>query len=61
MENNNIIDKRPIRLEDIMKEGYIPFLGGRPERENIISEDDIINLRINLNITSSVEEFLKIL
>jgi len=59
MEKNNVIDKRHIRLEDIIKDGYIPFLGGRPERETIICEDDIMNLRINLNITNSVEEFLR--
>jgi hypothetical protein len=59
MENKKIIDKRQIRLEEVMKADYIPFLGGRPERSKVISTDDIVNLKINLNTTESVEEFIK--
>jgi hypothetical protein len=59
MENKNIIDKRQIRLEDVMKPDYIPFMGGRPERGTVIRTDDIVNLKINLNTTDSVEEFIK--
>jgi hypothetical protein len=59
MENKNIIDKRQIRLEEVMKPDYIPFLGGRPERETVIRMDDIMNLKINLNTTDSVDEFIK--
>jgi len=58
MENKRIIDKRQIRLEEVMKPDYIPFLGGRPERLTVIRADDIVNLKIILNTTESVEEFL---
>jgi len=59
MENKKIIDKRQIRLEEVMKPDYIPFMGGRPERITVIRMDDIVNLKINLNTTESVEEFIK--
>jgi hypothetical protein len=32
----------------------IPFLGGRPEREDVISDDDIMNLRITLETTNDI-------
>jgi hypothetical protein len=37
----------------------IPFLGGRPDRDQPISEDDITNLRIALNTTRSVAALLR--
>jgi hypothetical protein len=43
----------------VMKKDYIPFLGGRPERETIVGKDDIMNLEITLNTCSTVDEFLK--
>jgi hypothetical protein len=55
----NVIDKRSIKLEDVMKPDYIPFLSGRPERESIIGKDDVMNLEITLHTSRSVEEFLK--
>jgi hypothetical protein len=58
MENKRIVDKRQIRLEEVMKPDYIPFLGGRPERLTVIRADDIVNLKIILNMTGSVEEFI---
>jgi hypothetical protein len=59
MENKKVVDKRQIKLEDIMKPGYIPFLGGRPERETVICYDDVMNLAIQLNTNDTVEELLK--
>ncbi|HUI94062.1 MAG TPA: hypothetical protein VLX68_17620 [Chitinivibrionales bacterium] len=56
--NRHVIDKRSIKLEDVLKKDYIPFLGGRPKRESIISKDEITNLEITLNTCKSVEEFL---
>ena len=58
MEKKPIIDKRSIRLEEVMKKDYIPFLGGRPDREKIISPDDILNLKIKINLEQSVEDFI---
>lgn len=40
--------------------GTIPFLTGRPERDTIISNDDIMNLKIALNVCKTLDEFLKI-
>jgi hypothetical protein len=59
MEDRHVIDKRSIKLEDVMKKDYIPFLGGRPERQTIIGKDDILNLEITLNTCSTVDEFAK--
>jgi len=61
MEKRNVLDKRQVKLENIMKEGYIPFLSGRPDRNTVIGSDDVLNLRIALNTTGSVEEFLKVI
>ncbi len=58
MKNNLIVDKRKVRLEDVMKPGFIPFLGGRPKRETIISKDEITNLQITLYTTRTVNEFI---
>lgn len=59
MEDKNIVDKRSIKLEDVLKPDYIPFLAGRPPREKVIGADDIINLKINLNTCNTVEDLLK--
>jgi hypothetical protein len=58
MENRHVIDKRSIKLEDVLKKDYIPFLGGRPKREIIINKDDITDLEITLNLCFTVNEFL---
>jgi hypothetical protein len=55
----NVIDRRQIHLEKIMRPDYIPFLGGRPKRTIIINNEDIMNLSIMLNTTDSVETFIK--
>jgi hypothetical protein len=54
----NVIDRRQIHLEKVMRPDYIPFLGGRPTRTTVISADDILNLTIALNTTQSVESFV---
>lgn len=54
-KKKNVIDKRKIRLEEVTKDEYIPFLGGRPERDTIINQDDITNLIIALN-TQTIEQ-----
>jgi hypothetical protein len=59
MEDRHVIDKRSIKLEDVMKKDYIPFLGGRPQRQTIIGKDDIMNLEITLNTCLTVDEFVK--
>ncbi len=58
MENKNVVDKRAVKLEDVLRPDYIPFLGGRPARQMVIGKEDAINLTIALNTSESVEEFL---
>jgi hypothetical protein len=59
MNNPHVIDKRTVKLEEMTRKGFIPFLGGRPKRETIINKDEIMNLAILINTTANVEEFLK--
>jgi hypothetical protein len=56
--NKNVIDKRSIKLEHIMSPNYIPLGSGRPNRDNVISNDDILNLQIAFGNSNSVEEFI---
>ena len=58
MERKSVVDKRSIKLEDVMKPGYIPFLAGRPERETVIGKDDLMNVEILLNTKNTVEELI---
>ncbi|MBD3314410.1 MAG: hypothetical protein GF344_01370 [Chitinivibrionales bacterium] len=58
MPKRNVIDKRKIRLKEVMDENYIPFLGGRPKRNTIISDDEVLNLSIALNTSKNLDEFL---
>jgi hypothetical protein len=59
LEKKNVIDKRSIKLENVLKPDYIPFLSGRPERETVIGKDDLMNLEIAIGTTTTVDEFLK--
>ena len=54
-----INDLRNNKLERVLSDDYIPFLQGRPERPTIISEDEILNLKIALNQNLRFDEFLK--
>jgi hypothetical protein len=58
MEKNNVIDKRSVKLENLLRPDYIPLGAGRPEREKVIGKDDILNLRIALNTSESLSAFL---
>jgi len=44
------------------EEGFplIPLGQGRPERDNIVSKQDIVDLKIDLFHVATVEDFLKI-
>jgi hypothetical protein len=59
MNNPHVIDKRTVKLEEMKRQGFIPFMGGRPMRETIINNDDILNLTILMNTTASVEDLLQ--
>ena len=58
MKNEHVNDKRFVRLENVLASDYIPFLSGRPERQDSISHDDETNLKIMLNLTRNVNEFI---
>lgn len=57
-DKRNVVDKKTIKLEDVMKSDYIPFLSGRPEREKIIGKDDLMNVEILLNTTVTVDDLI---
>jgi len=59
MKKSNVVDSRRFKLEDIKKADYIPFLGGRPKRIQVIQHDDILNLSIALHTEKSFEELIK--
>jgi hypothetical protein len=59
LEKKKVIDRRSVKLENVMKPDYIPFLSGRPNRETVIGKDDLMNLAIVLNTAMTVEEFIK--
>lgn len=48
------IDKRRVSLTD----QFIPMGEDRPDRDTVISDDDVNNLKIALNTTSTINEFL---
>jgi hypothetical protein len=54
-----INDSRRFKLEKVLRKGEIPFLSGRPQRREVINQNDILNLRIALNTEESLEAFLK--
>ncbi len=53
-----IMDKRRVKLDELLKKDYIPFLAGRPKRDNPIGSDDLINLRIAFNTAKHLDDFL---
>lgn len=59
MEKQNLLENQLNMNEKNSKKTSIPFLGGRPDRITIISQDEIINLKINLNVSKSVDEFIQ--
>jgi hypothetical protein len=49
---------RAAKWEKILAGDYIPMFGGRPIRRFNINKDDVLDLRILLNTTTSVDDFL---
>ncbi|GEM_PF-2050808 len=56
---NKIKDTRSVKLEKVLSGDFIPLFGGRPDRSAKIGKDDSLDLKIFLNVTTSVEEFLQ--
>lgn len=53
-----VSDRRRISLEDALHGTLIPWLGGRPERAKDIGKEDLVDLKIVLETTNDVNQFL---
>lgn len=47
------------RLKELISDDYIPFFGGRPDRNHPITPQEVIDLKIDLWTTSSADRFLE--
>jgi hypothetical protein len=54
----NFHDNRAVKLEKAYSSDFIPLFSGRPVRASRIGKDDSLDLKIILNTTRDVEEFL---
>lgn len=54
----NYHDHRAVKLEKAYSSDFIPLFSGRPVRTSRIGKDDSLDLKIILNTTRDVEEFL---
>jgi hypothetical protein len=59
MKRRHVVDKRSVKLESVAREDYIPFMGGKPDRNTVIDTEDVTNLIISLNTSKSLEEFVE--
>lgn len=59
MRRRHVVDKRSVKLENVAREDYIPFMGGKPDRNTVIDNEDLTNLVIALNTSKSLEEFIE--
>jgi hypothetical protein len=53
-----IRDDRSVRLNKVMSQDFIPLFAGRPKRETVIGKDDLLDVKIFLNSTHTVDEFI---
>ncbi len=58
---DNVNDKRFVKLESVMSPDYIPFLSGRPLREDQINKDDLLNIKILINQYKDSRELIEAL
>lgn len=56
-----ITDTRRFYLKRILAADYIPLFGGRPSRAEPIGQDDILDLRITLGCTETIDQLIAIL
>jgi hypothetical protein len=54
----NFHDDSAVKLEKAYSSDFIPLFSGRPVRTSRIGKDDSLDLKIILNTTRDVEEFL---
>ena len=53
-----IRDSRAVKLQKVLSGDHIPLFSGRPVRDEIINNHDIIDLKILLHSTKSIEQFI---
>ncbi len=58
MSERNLMDELNVMLAKAMEDEYKKLFRGRPKRNSEINYEDIINLKIALNCSKSLEEFL---
>lgn len=51
-------DRRKQIFEELTGHVQVNIIG-RPDRDTIINDEDILNLKISLNITNDVNEFVR--
>jgi hypothetical protein len=51
-------DNRAVKLENVLSSDFIPLFSGRPDRIARIDRNDAVDLKIILNTTGDVQEFL---
>ena len=54
----NFRDPRTAKIEKVLSPDFIPMFGGRPLRTDRIDKDDGVDLKILLNTTRDVSQFL---
>ncbi len=59
MRQRDLMEELNIMLENAMNEDSIELFHGRPSRKSPINREDIINLKIALYCSKSLEEFLE--
>ena len=59
MEKPGTSIKRDVKVTPYVFKKIIPFLKGRPDRIVAICDDDLVNLKIALNIDQDLDGFLK--
>ncbi|MGB7569612.1 MAG: hypothetical protein WBM07_17240 [Chitinivibrionales bacterium] len=58
MENKKLQYRKKNTLEIFSRNEHIPFLSGRPQREETIGHDDLVDLEIILNTNNTVDELI---
>lgn len=58
MRKRSLMEELNIMITRAMRQKFLKMFQGRPVREEVINEDDIINLKIALHVSTSLEEFL---
>ena len=54
----NIKPSDAAKLDKVLSPDFIPMFGGRPQRAALIGKDEALDLKILLNTTLDVEQFI---